>query len=82
MARAATSASYSAALAIRSVEGSLWGGDTNMGDMLEFLRDSMKRVNAGDLTGMEAMLTGQATALRKRWPRALCSDRQPMSTIV
>ena len=40
------------------------GKDVDLGMMVEMLEMSVKTVGKGDLSGLEAMLVGQATALQ------------------
>ena len=63
-ARIALSASTNAAVVIHSYQGNIAGKDTDMQFLLDGLHDTFSEVKAGDLSGLEAMLISQATALQ------------------
>ncbi|MFM9428616.1 hypothetical protein RCH10_005079 [Variovorax sp. GrIS 2.14] len=63
-ARAMVLPSINAAMVIEAFEGNLLGKDTSLEGLVESLRDSMDRTKGGDLSTVEAMLVGQATALQ------------------
>lgn len=62
--RAALRPSINALLVIDAFKNNVMGKDVDMGAVLETLQDSMREVKSGDLTSLEAMLIGQATALQ------------------
>lgn len=64
MARAALSPSLNAAIAAHSYQKNLLGDDVTLMDLTDALLMQSKKVQDGDLSGMEAMLVGQATALQ------------------
>lgn len=63
-ARAALVPSINAASVIEAYQGNIMGKDVDLGEMVDCLRDTIKEVNGGDLTRLEAMLVSQATALQ------------------
>ena len=63
-ARAMVRPSINAAMVIEAFDGNLLGKDTSIEGLIEALRDSMDRTKGGDLSTVEAMLVGQATALQ------------------
>ena len=63
-ARAALRPSINAVLAIDAFKSNLMGDDVDMGTMVESLQSTIKDVQGGDLSRMEAMLVSQATALQ------------------
>lgn len=62
--RAALRPSINALMVIDAFKNNVMGKDVDMGAMLETLENSIREVKNGDLTSMEAMLIGQATALQ------------------
>ncbi|MDR3455409.1 MAG: hypothetical protein P4L96_21820 [Rhodoferax sp.] len=62
--RAALQPGMNALMVIDTFKRHVMGNDVDMGAMLEALQNSMRQVKEGDLSGMEAMLVGQATALQ------------------
>jgi hypothetical protein len=64
LARAALRPAMNALLVIDTFKGNIMGKDVDMLAMLETLQNSMREVKGGDLTTLEAMLVGQATALQ------------------
>ena len=62
-ARAALLASVNSAIVIDTYQGNIMGSDPDLMTLVDGLNDTFKEVNAGDLSGMEAMLISQATAL-------------------
>jgi hypothetical protein len=63
-AKAALSPAMNAAIATESYQRNLLGDDMELIDLVDVLRLQTKRVQDGDLSGLEAMLVGQATALQ------------------
>ena len=63
-ARAATKASVNAVLVVNAFQGNIMGKDVDIGEMVTTMQDKFKEVNDGDLSTLEAMLVGQATALQ------------------
>ena len=63
-ARAATRASVNAVLVVNAFQGNIMGKDVDMGELVTTMQDKFKEVKDGDLSTMEAMLVGQATALQ------------------
>ena len=63
-ARMALSASTNSAAVIHSYQGNIAGKDTDMQLLVDGLRDTFSEVKTGDLSGLEAMLISQATALQ------------------
>lgn len=64
MARTALRPSINGAVVVKSYQGNLLGKNIDLGELVEELSDSCKRVNDGDLSTLEAMLVSQATALQ------------------
>lgn len=64
MAKAAISPSLNAAIAAHSYQKNLLGDDVPLVDLVDALRLQSNKVQDGDLSGLEAMLVGQATALQ------------------
>ena len=60
----ALSASLNGAVVIAAYQGNITGKDTDLQLLVDGLRDTFTEVKDGDLTGLEAMLIGQATALQ------------------
>lgn len=63
-ARAAISPSLNAAIAANAYQNNLLGDDIELADLVHALRLQTNKVQDGDLSGLEAMLLGQATALQ------------------
>ena len=63
-ARAATRASLNAALVVNAFQGNIMGKDVDIGELVTTMQDKFEGVKGGDLSTMEAMLVGQATALQ------------------
>jgi hypothetical protein len=63
-AEAALSPAVNAAVATESYQRSLMGDDIELRDLVDVLKQQSKQVQDGDLSGLEAMLVGQATALQ------------------
>ena len=63
-AKAATKASINAVLVVNAFQGNIMGKDVDMGELVTTMQTKFKEVNDGDLSTMEAMLVGQATALQ------------------
>lgn len=63
-AAAALSPSHNAAFVMDSYQANTLGNDVDINGLIEGLNRSSKVVNDGDLTSLEAMLVGQATALQ------------------
>jgi len=64
LAKAALLPSANAALVIHGYQGNLLGKEADMAGLMDGLAASMKRSKDGDLSTLEAMLIGQATALQ------------------
>lgn len=64
MARAALKPSLNASILIDEYQGNILGRNIEIDDLARALSDNMGKVNNGDLTVIEAMLVGQATALQ------------------
>lgn len=62
--RAALRPAINALMVIDTFKNNVMGKDVDMGAMLDALQNSMREVKEGDLTSLEAMLIGQATALQ------------------
>ena len=56
--------SVNSATVIEAYQTNVMGKDTDINLMIEGLRETFTEVNNGDLSAMEAMLVGQATALQ------------------
>jgi len=63
-ARAATKASINAVLVVNAFQGNIMGKDVDIGELMTEMQTKFKEVNDGDLSTLEAMLVGQATALQ------------------
>ena len=63
-ARAATKASINSVMVVNAYQGNLLGKDVDIGELLTEMQDKFNKVNDGDLSSLEAMLVGQATALQ------------------
>lgn len=63
-ARAALLASVNSAIVIDTYQGNIMGSDPDLMTLVDGLNNTFKEVKAGDLSGMEAMLISQATALQ------------------
>lgn len=63
-AKAATKASINAMLVVNAFQGNIMGKDVDIGELVTEMQTKFKEVNDGDLSSMEAMLVGQATALQ------------------
>ena len=63
-ARAALLASVNSAIVIDTYQGNIMGSDPDLLTLVDGLNNTFKEVKAGDLSGMEAMLISQATALQ------------------
>ena len=78
---AALRPSINALLVIDAFKNNIMGTDVDMGAMLGTLQDSMRKVKDGDLSSLEAMLLGQATALQTVFTslalRAASQERLP-----
>jgi hypothetical protein len=56
--------SVNAAAVIQAYTGAMFGKEPDINVLIDGLRDSFKTVRDGDLSNLEAMLVGQATALQ------------------
>ncbi len=63
-ARAATKASINAVMVVHAFQGNILGKDVDIGELVTTMQTRFKEVNDGDLSTLEAMLVGQATALQ------------------
>ena len=63
-ARVATKASLNAVMVVNAYQGNIMGKDVDIGELVTTMQDKFKEVNDGDLSTLEAMLVGQATALQ------------------
>lgn len=63
-ARLALLPSLNGAVVIEAYQSNIMGKDTDVGAMIDGMRDTFKDVKAGDLHILEAMLISQATALQ------------------
>lgn len=63
-ARAATKASINAVMVVNAFQGNIMGKDVDLGELVTEMQTKFKEVNDGDLSTLEAMLVGQATALQ------------------
>jgi len=63
-AKAATKASINAVLVVNAFQGNIMGKDVDIGELMTEMQTKFKEVNDGDLSTLEAMLVGQATALQ------------------
>lgn len=60
----ATVPSLNNAAVIESFQSNVMGKDADLGTMVQMLETSIQQVSNDDLSGLEAMLVGQATALQ------------------
>lgn len=60
----ATVPSINNAAVIESFQGNVMGKDADLGEIVEMLETFIQQVSKDDLSGLEAMLVGQATALQ------------------
>ena len=63
-AKAATKASINAVMVVNAYQGNIMGKDVDLGELVGEMQTKFKEVNDGDLSSLEAMLVGQATALQ------------------
>jgi len=63
-AKAATKASINAMLVVNAFQGNIMGKDVDVGELVTTMQTKFQRVSDGDLSTLEAMLVGQATALQ------------------
>lgn len=63
-AKMATKASLNAVLVVNAYQGNIMGKDVDIGELVTTMQTTFKEVNDGDMSTMEAMLVGQATALQ------------------
>ena len=63
-AKVATKASINAVLVVNAFQGNIMGKDVDVGELVTTMQTKFKEVNDGDLSTLEAMLVGQATALQ------------------
>ena len=63
-AKFATKASINAVMVVNAFQGNIMGKDVDLGELVTTMQTTFKDVNDGDLSTMEAMLVGQATALQ------------------
>jgi hypothetical protein len=63
-ARAATKASLNASMVVNAFQGNIMGKDVDISELVTTMQTKFKEVNGGDLSTLEAMLVGQATALQ------------------
>ena len=63
-AKVATKASINAVLVVNAFQGNIMGKDVDVGELVTAMQTKFQRVNDGDLSALEAMLVGQATALQ------------------
>ena len=63
-ARAATKASLNASMVVNAFQGNIMGKDVDISGLVTTMQTKFKEVNDGDLSTLEAMLVGQATALQ------------------
>lgn len=63
-ARAATKASLNAVVVVNAFQGNIMGKDVDIGELVTTMQDKFEKVKDGDLSSLEAMLVGQATALQ------------------
>lgn len=64
LSRAALRPSINGASVIEAYQGNVMGKDVDLGELVEGLADSCRRVKDGNLFTLEAMLVSQATALQ------------------
>ena len=72
LARTALRPAINGAVVVKAYQGNLLGKDVDMSELVQGLTDSCKRVNAGDLSTLEAMLVSQATALQTIFTSLVC----------
>ena len=63
-ARAATKASVNAVIVVDAFQSNIMGKDVDVGELVADMQTKFKAVNGGDMTSLENMLVGQATALQ------------------
>lgn len=63
-AKAATNVSINSAVVVNAFQGNIMGRDVDLGELVSGMEAKFKEVNDGDLSTLEAMLVGQATALQ------------------
>lgn len=63
-AKAATKASINAVLVVNAFQGNIMGKDVDLGELVTEMQGKFEKVKDGDLSTLEAMLVGQATALQ------------------
>lgn len=63
-AKVATKASINAMLVVNAFQGNIMGKDVDVGELVTTMQTKFQRVSDGDLSTLEAMLVGQATALQ------------------
>lgn len=61
---AAVAPAVNAAIVMDAYQGNILGSDVNLMALIESLHESTDKAKAGDLSNLEAMLIGQATALQ------------------
>lgn len=64
IAMASTRAAINAALVVDAFQSNIMGKDVNLGELVAHMDTRCERVHEGDLSAMESMLVGQATALQ------------------
>jgi hypothetical protein len=64
IAMASTRAAINAALVVDAFQSNIMGKDVNVGELVVHMDTRCAQVHSGDLTAMESMLVGQATALQ------------------
>ena len=64
VAAAAVLPAVNAAIVMDAYQANIVGSDVNLMALIELLRQSADKAKGGDLSGLEAMLIGQATALQ------------------
>lgn len=64
IAMASTRAAINAALVVDAFQSNIMGKDVNVGELVAHMDTRCTQVHSGDLTAMESMLVGQATALQ------------------
>lgn len=62
--RAATKPSLNAVMVVNAFQGNILGKDVDLGELVTEMQTKFKEVSNGDLSTLEAMLIGQATALQ------------------
>ena len=63
-AKMATKASLNAVMVVNAYQGNIMGKDVDISELVVTMETTIKEVNGGDLSEMEAMLVGQATTLQ------------------